>query len=144
LLSVLALALGFLVAGAITAKAGEVQAPPAAAQVTPLLVSATNAPLRVLGSDGLEHLEYDLVFTNVFSAPVTLTAIQVFGPDGSELFRLDGDPLVARTMPLFSGEPSAVVPVSGTVATSMDLPAERTRDVCHRLVSTAGRAPMGR
>ncbi len=121
LLPVLALALGCLVAGAATAKAGGAQAPPAAAQVTPLLVSATNAPLTVLGSDGREHLEYDLVFTNGFTAPVILTAIQVFGPDGSELLRLDGDALVANTRPIYGGDPSAVVPVSGTVATTVDI-----------------------
>jgi hypothetical protein len=103
------------------ARAATSQQPPAAPQVTPLLVSSTNAPLRVLGSDGLQHLEYDLVFTNGFTAPVTLTAIQVFGPDGSELLRLDGDTLMADTMPIYGGDPSAVIPVSGTVATTVDL-----------------------
>ena len=36
---------------------------PASAQPTALVVSATNAPLRVLGSDGLMHLEYDLLIS---------------------------------------------------------------------------------
>src|SRR5579875_2130634 len=114
-------ALGSLLINGGSARAGTVQQPAAGPQVTPLLVSSTNAPLRVLGSDGLQHLEYDLVFTNVFTAPVTLTAIQVFGPDGDELLRLDGDALVAGTMPIYGGEPSAVVPVAGTVATIVDL-----------------------
>jgi hypothetical protein len=113
-------ALGSLGTGT-PARAATSQQPSAAAQVTPLLVSSTNAPLRVLGSDGLQHLEYDLVFTNVFTAPVTLTAIQVFAPGGSELLRLDGDALVAGTTPLFSGLPSAVVPASGSMATIIDL-----------------------
>src|SRR5215216_5767153 len=43
-----------------------VGAAPSAAQPTALLVSATNAPLRVLGSDGMEHLEYDLIISNAF------------------------------------------------------------------------------
>src|SRR3954463_12022749 len=64
------------------------QQPPAPSQPTALLVASTNAPLRVLGSDGLAHLEYDLVFTNVFTAPVTLSAIEVLGPDGGTLLRL--------------------------------------------------------
>ncbi len=114
-------ALGSLLINGGSARAGTVQQPAAGPQVTPLLVSSTNAPLRVLGSDGLQHLEYDLVFTNVFTAPVTLTAIQVFGPDGDELLRLVGDALVAGTMPIYGGEPSAVVPVAGTVATIVDL-----------------------
>jgi hypothetical protein len=41
-------------------KEVSVRPPLRAAQTTALLVSATNAPLRVLGSDGMEHLEYDL------------------------------------------------------------------------------------
>jgi hypothetical protein len=56
LLPVLALTLGILLAGAATARAGSGQAP-AGSQLTPLLVSATNAPLAVLASDGMEHLE---------------------------------------------------------------------------------------
>jgi hypothetical protein len=115
-------ALSSMLIGGRPASSATIGRPSTVSQVTPLLVSGTNAPMRVLGSDGLQHLEYDLVFTNVFSAPVTLTAIQVFGPDGSELLRLGGDALMAATMPLFSGKPSAVVPVSGTVATIMDLP----------------------
>ena len=49
-------------------------------RLTAILVSATNAPLRVPGSDGLEHLEYDLVVTNAFASPVTLTAVEVMHP----------------------------------------------------------------
>jgi hypothetical protein len=124
LLPVLALALGLLLAGSATARAGEVQAPPASPQLTALLVASTNAPLRVLGSDGLEHLEYDLIFTNYFPVPVTLSAIQVTGADGSELMRLDGDALAASTMPVLVGEPSAVVPAGGAAATIIDVVVE--------------------
>ena len=52
---------------------------------TALLVASTNAPLRVLGSDGQEHLEYDLILTNVFTIPVTLTEIDLRGPEGTPL-----------------------------------------------------------
>ena len=52
------------------------------AWTTALLVSAIHDPLRVTGSDGMVHLEYDLVLTNVFTAPVTITAIEVLTPDG--------------------------------------------------------------
>jgi hypothetical protein len=144
LLPVLALALGFLLTGATTARAGEVQAPPASPQMTALLVASTNAPLRVLGSDGLDHLEYDLIFTNLITAPVTLTAIEVTGPDGSELLRLDGDALAASTKPVVGGgEPSAVVPVRGTAATIIDLvvaadgmPAQITHHISYNLPAT--------
>ena len=114
-------ALGSLLGVASTAGPGTRQQPATTTQTTALLVASTNAPLRVLGSDGLEHLEYDLVFTNVFTAPVTLTAIEVLSPEGGELLRLAGDALAASTQPVFSGEPSAEVPVAGTVATVIDL-----------------------
>jgi murein DD-endopeptidase MepM/ murein hydrolase activator NlpD len=136
LLPVLALALGFLLTGGAIARAGDVQTPPASPQTTALLVASTNAPLRVLGSDGLQHLEYDLIFTNVFTAPVTLASIEVTGPDGSELLRLDGDALAASTTSVFGGEPSAVVPVGGTAATIIDLAVAADRvpaQVTHRI-----------
>ncbi|MGH2354768.1 MAG: M23 family peptidase, partial [Chloroflexota bacterium] len=71
------------------------QATPAAppgvtARTTALLVSSTNDPLRVTGSDGMVHLEYDLVLTNVFTAPVTLESIEVFAPDDRPVHRLSG------------------------------------------------------
>jgi hypothetical protein len=144
LLSVLALGLGLLLTGGASARASEVQAPPASAQTTALLVTSTNAPLRVLGSDGLQHLEYDLIFTNYFYAPVTLTAIEVTGPDGSELLRLDGDALAASTQPVIEGKPSAVVPVLGTAATIIDLavaadkvPAKITLRISYNLPANA-------
>ena len=65
--------------------------PVATAQTTALLVSAIHDPLRVTGSDGMVHLEYDLVLTNVFTTPVTITAIDVLTPEGQSLLRLAGD-----------------------------------------------------
>jgi hypothetical protein len=109
-----------LVAGR-TAGQGTSQQPSTSAQTTALLVASTNAPLRVLGSDRMEHLEYDLAFTNVFTAPVTLTAIEVIGPDGRELLRLTGDALTMSTTPPLGGAPSATLPVAGAVATVIDL-----------------------
>jgi hypothetical protein len=50
-------------------QAAAVQPSPPAAQPTPLLVTATNPPLRVLGSDGTEHLENDIIMTNVLHGP---------------------------------------------------------------------------
>jgi hypothetical protein len=75
-------------AAPLATAAGQPSAP--APPPTPLQVSATNAPLRTLASDGMEHLEYDLIITNVFSAPVTLTSVEAIAPDGSPLLRLAG------------------------------------------------------
>ncbi len=123
-LPVLVFALGILLAGAVTASAGTVQAP-AATQLTPLLVSATNAPLSVLASDGLKHLEYDLILTNLFPSPLTVTSLDVTAPDGSVLLHLAGDALATQMQPL-SGPAAGTVPTTqiaagGAAATVIDL-----------------------
>lgn len=88
---------------------------------TAIVVSATNDPLRVAGSDGFDHLEYDLLVTNAFAAPVTLTSIMVFSPDGEMLLRLEGDALTAVTQFLLGRTTAAEIPASGTVAVVMDV-----------------------
>jgi pimeloyl-ACP methyl ester carboxylesterase len=106
------------------------------AQVTALLASATNAPLRVLGSDGMEHLEYDLILTNVFAAPVKLVAIEVTAPDGKVLQRLDGDSLLAVLRPMFGNVPIQEVPVSGAASVIMDVrvpPGQVPSEISHRI-----------
>jgi Peptidase family M23 len=92
----------------------------AQAETTALVVSATN-PMRVLASDGLEHVVYDLIITNAFSAPVTLTVIEVLASDGTPLLRLAGDGLKSVTQPVGGMDPTDQVPVAGVVATSIEL-----------------------
>jgi hypothetical protein len=128
-----------LVVGAAPQAAADQSSGPAA-QETPLLVTATNAPLRVLGSDGMEHLEYDLIITNVFTAPLTLTAVEVVTPDGHPLLRLAGDALVANTEPIFFPAPDAApisqIPVGGVVAVVVDLrvpPGEVPARISHHI-----------
>jgi murein DD-endopeptidase MepM/ murein hydrolase activator NlpD len=89
-----------------------------------LLVSATNRPLRVPGSDGLQHLEYDLIITNVFTAPVTLTSVEIRSGSGRSLLRLTGNDLATVTEGLLLQtpvKPPAQVPVSGSVAVVIDV-----------------------
>jgi hypothetical protein len=110
-------------------------------QPTALLVSATNAPLRVFGSDGLEHLEYDLILTNVFAAPVTLTVVEVVAPDGQALLRLEGDALAANIQSLFfsGASPGAAVPVGGVIAVVIDVvlpPGQAPARFSHRITYT--------
>src|SRR3954451_11908610 len=98
-----------------------VSSPAAGLRTTAIVVSSTNDPLRVSGSDGVDHLEYDLLVTNGFIAPVTLTAITVTTPEGVTLLQLDGDDLVTATQPLLGRTPTAAIPASGTVAVVMDV-----------------------
>src|SRR5690349_15579393 len=44
---------------------------------TALLISALNRPHLVRGDDGRDHVEYDLLVTNAFASPVTITSIEV-------------------------------------------------------------------
>jgi hypothetical protein len=137
---VIALAALLALAGAPTAAHAQ-PAPPPAAQPTALLVSALGTPLRVPGSDGLTHVEYDLLVANVFTAPVTLTAVEVVdpdAPDGAPLLRLEGAALAAVTQAVSGGggPPTAEVPAAGLVATVIDLvvpPGAVPTRVTHRI-----------
>jgi hypothetical protein len=109
-------------------------ADPAASQPTALHVAATGPPQRVHGSDGREHIDYDLVITNSFTAEVTLTSLVVRG-GGRKLLTLKGNALTAVTHPLGIGDPTRRIPRSSAVATLVDivLPRSVGRTVQNRL-----------
>src|SRR5215216_5218776 len=69
---------------------------PAAANTTALQVTAVGAPQRVHGSDGREHIDYNLVITNAFTAEATLTSLVVRG-GGQRLLKLKGEALAHYT-----------------------------------------------
>jgi murein DD-endopeptidase MepM/ murein hydrolase activator NlpD len=144
-LSTLLLLAATSITPAIAQDATPAASPAPVAQRTALLVAATNAPLRVVGSDGLAHLEYDLVATNAFPFPVTLLAVEVLDPGGDVLLRLDGEALVSATQSLFGASlvptpadsvPTAQVAASGAVAVVVDVavPADRVpAHLTHRI-----------
>jgi hypothetical protein len=139
LLVLVALGTGIGLAAPLREAAGQatpVAPPGVTARTTALVVTAIHDPLRVMGSDGMVHLEYDLVLTNVFTAPVTVTAIEVRTPEGQSLLRLAGDALEARTQPLFGLTPMDVVPQSGALAAILDVvvPPDQVPDrLSHRI-----------
>ena len=117
-------------------------APAGASQTTALHVAATGAPQRVHGSDGREHIDYDLVITNDFTAEVTLTSLVVRG-GGTKLLTLEGDALAVATHQTTGlGEPTRSIPPSSAVTTLVDvvLPhsAERSvpKQLRHRITYT--------
>src|SRR4051812_8775100 len=127
-----------------SAQATPVAPPGVTARTTALLVTAIHDPLRVTGSDGMMHLEYDLMLTNVFTTPVTITAIDVMTPDGQTLLRLEGDALEARTQPVFGRTPMDVVPQSGAAVVIVDVvvppdqvPARLTHSITYDLAPDA-------
>jgi len=94
--------------------------PAAAKTTTALRVAASNPPEAVFGSDGREHVEYDLVLTNAFSGDATLGAVSVRA-DGKPALTLAGDGLVAATHKLFTSDPTATVAPASTAFTQVDL-----------------------
>jgi hypothetical protein len=149
-IAVLATVLGLTIP--ITAALGPAsEAPkhPTDPQTTALVVSAPHMPLRLTGSDGMVHLEYNLVFNNIFSAPVTLTSVEVLTPQGRTLLRLAGDQLRAMTQPLFGRSATDQVPASGSAATLLDVivppdhvPAQLTHHITYVLAPDAPLAPV--
>lgn len=103
---------------------------------TALVVSAASVPMRVTGSDGMDHIEYDLLVTNAFVAPVTLTSIDVLDADESVLFTLAGDPLATATQALLSPEPLTEIPASSAVAVVIGVivpPEQPVTELTHRI-----------
>lgn len=96
-------------------------ATPGAARTTAALeVQASGVPQRVHGSDGREHVEYDLVVSNVFSADASLTSLRVRG-DGRLLLTLTGDALANVTHRLFASDPIASIASASTAFMQVDL-----------------------
>jgi hypothetical protein len=113
---------------------------------TALTVSAVNPPIRLIGSDGKTHLEYDLIVQSMFNAPITLTSIEVLAPDGASLLKLDGEDVAKVTTPAFTGPPTAVLPPSGALGTVIDVvvPADGVPErLNHRISYRPGTSELG-
>jgi hypothetical protein len=118
-----------------------VPTPEAESTTTALVVRAVHPPLRLFGSDGKTHLDYDLILQNVFDAPVTVTSINVVDGNGASLLRLTGDQVTAVSMPVFPGTPTAVVPPGGSLGTVIDVvvdPDKVPAQLNHRITYEVG------
>lgn len=95
-------------------------------RTTALAVQLATTARAVFGSDGRVHIDYDLLTTNAFTAPVTLQSIQVRGA-GRVLLTLRGRALAAHTSAtLFGTTPTATIPVSSAVKTLIDVTLPRS------------------
>lgn len=95
-----------------------------AAQTTALAVQVGSPAQAVYGSDGREHVDYDLVITNAFTAPVRLESLRVFS-GGRLVFALKGRALAEQTLTL-AGTPTATVAISSVVKTLVDVTLPRS------------------
>ncbi len=72
--------------------------------MSPLLLAVHDAPVPFMGSDGQEHLVYELWLTNFSSANVSVEKVEVLG-DGSLFQTLDTAAVAARLQPAGQREP---------------------------------------
>jgi hypothetical protein len=91
-----------------------------AAQTTALAVQVPTPARAVYGGDGREHVDYDLLTSNAFTAPVKLVSLQVRG-GGRVLLTLRGKALAAFTFPLFGATSTATISPSSSVKTLVDV-----------------------
>ena len=125
---------------AIAAAAAALALPVSAAAIdipsTAIVVMPFGEARVALGDDGQDHVEYDLLVTNVFDKPVPLSRLEVLDPAGKVLMTLEGEALKAATQTLLTGEALAAVPASGAAALEVDLivpPGSAPAEVTHRL-----------
>jgi len=94
---------------------------------TALLVTPENEPRAVLGDDGYDHIEYNLLVTNVSDAPVTLSSVDVTDDSGNQLMRVEGQTLAAATQTVLGPGSSgssytlSAIPESGSATVEIDL-----------------------
>ncbi|MGA5462254.1 peptidoglycan DD-metalloendopeptidase family protein [Mycobacterium sp. NPDC050041] len=77
----------------------------APAQVTPVLAYAVADPIPVPGTDGRDHLAYELVLTNQLPSEVTMDSLEVRSGD-TTLLELAGDRLGYWTRPVGTPAPA--------------------------------------
>ena len=91
-----------------------------------LRVEVSGAPQSVRGSDRREHVEYDLIVTNAFTADARLTSLEVRGRR-RRLLSLSGAALAAVTLRAGTSAPTdGRVPPASTVVTQVDLALPRS------------------
>jgi hypothetical protein len=101
--------------------------------LTALEVRAASPPEVVKGVDGRQHIEYDLIITNVFTTDVTLQSIEVLDGRGRHLTTLEGDALASVTTRIFGADPTVKVESSAAVQTVVDVVLPRGAEVPERL-----------
>ena len=68
-------------------------------KITPVLMSVPDAPIPFMGSDGREHLVYELWLTNASSGDIAVEQVHVLG-DGALLQTLDSAAIGSRLQPI--------------------------------------------
>ena len=80
-------------------------------KITPVLMSVQDGPIPFMGSDGREHLVYELWLTNASSGDIAVEEVQVLG-DGALLQTLDKAAIASRLQPIGQRQSSGTLPKS--------------------------------
>jgi hypothetical protein len=125
----------FLGLTAVTAQT----APTITDRYTPVVQSVPSPPRWFHGTDNQVHLAYELVLTNAFPVPVTVTSIEVLGVDSTRPLATVRGNALSNAMSLLAtgGEPATTLSASAMGVVWFDLPfanrAELPTIVRHRL-----------
>lgn len=107
---------------------------------TPIVGNVLATPIAVPATDGLTHLAYELVLTNVIGVPITMESVSVEG-DGAELLRLSGDDLTSWMRPSGGPTPGRVMSPGQQAVITLDVTLPPDSDTPKELAHTIEFAP---
>ena len=133
------------VTAAIPALAGA--APTTTERLTPLLMKVTDAPVPFRGSDGRQHLVYELGMTNFSSGTARVTRVVVLDGAGRAIARMNAGAVAGRLQPNgFRTSTSTLAASAGAllfVHVTLPRGARVPRRLRHRVTAVFAAAPPG-
>jgi murein DD-endopeptidase MepM/ murein hydrolase activator NlpD len=120
----------------------------ASEHITPVLLSVQDAPVPFIGSDGHEHLVYELWMTNFSSGNVVVEQVEILGSGGAVLQTLNASEIATRLQPAGLREPSATMSASTDALLFIDVDLTgkgptAPQQLTHRVRLRAEAAPPG-
>ena len=101
-------------------------------KITPVLMSVPDAPIPFMGSDGREHLVYELWLTNASTGDIAVEQVQVLG-DGALLQTLDSAAIGSRLQPIGQRQSAGTLPKSSQALLFLNVTLTPGTPVPHQL-----------
>jgi Peptidase family M23 len=105
----------------LVAATASAAAAPAGDPSTAIVAMPFHDAFAVPADDARIHVEYDLLVTNVFDAPIAIKSIDVTDAGGRVLMRVDSKTLAAATQTLFEQKSVSSIAATQSVAIEMDV-----------------------
>ncbi len=113
-------------------------------RMTPLILAVHDAPVPFNGSDGRQHLVYEVWITNFTSGDATVERVDVLG-DGKPIAMLDRAAIATRLQPAGRRDATVVLPGGGTsllfVHLTLPTDANLPELIVHRVGAEISAAP---